>query len=91
MSRDQDSDIKIQRMNLNNGDMLHATMHAGSHDFNTMVAPSMHSSMKHVTIVEIHMMFLYVCVCQKTFSHNLFSNQNLECPICCKKVLLVKY
>jgi len=63
MSRHQDSDIKIQRMNLNNGDMLHATMHAGSRDFNTMVGPSMHSSMKHVTIVEIHMMFLYVCAC----------------------------
>jgi len=57
-------------MNLNNSDMFHATMHAGSHDFITMVAPSMHCGIKHVTIVEIHMLILNLCVCVKR--HNVF-------------------
>jgi len=47
-------------MNLNNGDMFHAAMHPGSHTFYTIVAPSMHCSIKHVTIVEIHMLVLDV-------------------------------
>jgi len=41
-------------MNLNNGDMLYAAMHAGSHHSYKIMAPSMHCGMKHVTIVEIH-------------------------------------
>jgi len=51
-------------MNLNNGDMFPAmfhSMHVGSHDFNTKMV--VHCGMKHVTIVEIHMMILDVCAC----------------------------
>jgi len=49
-------------MSLNNGDMLHATMHAGNQAFYTMVPPRMLCGIKHVTIVEIHMGILNVFV-----------------------------
>jgi len=60
-------------MNLNNGDMLQAEMHAGSHHIINLMAPSMHFCIKCVTIVEIYMLILDVSVCQ-FFSHNVFRN-----------------
>jgi len=45
-------------MNLNNGNIIYAAMHAGSHKFYTMVAPMMHCCMKHVIIAGIHMLIL---------------------------------
>jgi len=50
-------------MNLNNGDMLHAAMHAGNHQIIKLMAPSMHCSMKHVTIAVINKLIIDVCVC----------------------------
>jgi len=45
----------------------------------------MHCGIKHVTIVEIHMLILDDCN-----DEMYFKIQNSECQICCKKVLLVK-
>jgi len=54
------TDIKKHHMNLNNGDMLHAAMHAGSHHSIKIMTPSMHCGMKPVIIVEIHTLNLDV-------------------------------
>jgi len=43
-------------MNLNNGDMLHAVIHVGSHH---SINPEL---LKHVTIVEILMLIIDICV-----------------------------
>jgi len=37
---------------------------------------------KHVTIIEIHMLILDICVVIEKKSHNVFKNQNSECLIC---------
>jgi len=49
------TDIKNQHTNHNNGDMLHATIHAG---FILWWLPY-----HHITIVEIHMLILDIWMC----------------------------
>jgi len=60
-------------MNLNNGDMLHAAMYAGSRHIIKLLAPSIHCCMKHVTIDEIHKLNIDVSVgAYVFFSLNVF-------------------
>jgi len=56
------TNIRNLHMNLINGDMLHGAMHTGSHGWVSHDAPRMHCTMKDVTIEEIHMLILDVCV-----------------------------
>lgn len=57
------TNIKIQCMNLNNGDTPHAATHSGYIMQNSSVAPRMHCGTKHVTTAEIPTPTLEVSVC----------------------------
>jgi len=82
-------------MNLNNGDMLY-----GRHHIIKFMAPSMHCSIKHVTIVEIHTLildvlclmfqkiYLYINDCPK-YSAMYRKYFNSEYLLCVKKVIVI--
>jgi len=65
---DKHTDINNPHMNLIIGEMLYAAMHSGRHHSLQLLAPSMHCSIKHVTIVEIDMPIHDVCLFKKKFN-----------------------
>jgi len=61
--------------------MLHAAMHAGNHQIIKLMAPSMHCSMKHVTIDVINELIIFLTMNLEMYIHEVKS--------LAKKVLMV--